>query len=358
MNSTGCTYISLSADDTLEGHDVIMEAPFTTGKTHALCISALQILDIDVKTCQALILTSSFYEAKKIRKFTADVAHSMRLDCPAAVGSRNVDEDISALRDGQQLVVGTPSRVLELIRLDAIKIDGARLLVLDEADEMVARDFTEDILAIHQRMPDSTQCVFLSATMPHYVQEVANKLLRNPLHINISKCARPLHNIKQFYIPVETSDQKLTILSHLTEIFGVTQAVVFCNTRRSLESLVAEFAARNITNSAMHYDLPAFERADLFKEFKSGATAILLATNMLARGIDAHFVELIVNYELPEKDEDYFHRTSSRERFATGCSTVNLVTAAEVGRVREIERFYNTEMEEMPVKKSHLSSNA
>jgi translation initiation factor 4A len=338
--------VNQSADKTIEGHDVIVEAPFTTGKTHALCISALQILDSDLKTCQALILTSSFHEAKKIRKFTADIGLSMQLDCPAAVGSRNVDDDISALRDGQQFVVGTPSRVLDLIQLDAIKIDSARLLVLDEADEMVARDFTEHILAIHQRMPDSAQSVFLSATMPHYVLEVATKLLRNPLHITVSKCARPLHSTKQFYIPLENSDQKLTILSHLTEVFGVAQAVVFCNTRRSLESLVKEFAARGITTSAMHYDLPAFERADLFKEFKSGATATLLATNMLAAGIDAHSVELIVNYELPEKDEDYFHRTSSRERFATGCVTINLVTAAEVGRVSKIEQFYNTKIEE------------
>jgi translation initiation factor 4A len=341
--------MSLSADETTEGHDVIVEAPFTTGKTHALCISALQILDSDVKTCQALVLTSSFYEAKKIRKFTADIGQAMQLDCPATVGSRNADENISALRDGQQFVVGTPSRILELIQLGAIKIDSAILLVLDEADEMAARDFTEHILAIRQRMPNSAQCVFLLATMPHYMQEVTTKLLRNPLHINISKCARPLHNIKQFYMPVENADQKLTILSHLSDIFGVAQAVVYCNSRRSLEALVAEFAAREITTSAMHYDLPAFERADLFKEFKSGATATLLATNMLARGIDAHFVELIVNYDLPDKDEDYFHRTSSRERFAKGCVTVNLVTAAEVGRVREIERFYNTEIEEMPI---------
>jgi translation initiation factor 4A len=339
-----------SADETLEGHDVIVEAPFTTGKTHALCISALQIIDSDVKSCQVLILTSSFYEAKKIRKFTADIGHTMQLDCPAAVGARNGDDDdTGALRDGQQFVVGTPSRVLELIQLDAIKIGSARLLVLDEADEMVARDFTEHILAIHQHMPDSAQGVFLSATMPHYVLEVTAKLLRNPLHINISRCSRPLHNIKQLYMPLENADQKLDILSHLSDIFGVPHAVVFCNTRRSLESLVKDFAARDITTSAMHYDMPAFERADLFKEFRSGATATLLATNMLASGIEAHFVELVVNYNLPDKHEDYFDRTSSRERFAPGCTTVNLVTVAEVGKIREIEQFYNTKIEEMPI---------
>jgi translation initiation factor 4A len=350
-------HMNHSADETIEGRDVIVEAPFTTGKTHALCISALQIIDTDIKTCQALILTSTFYEAEKIAKFTADIGQFIQLDCPASVGRRDIDDDLSALRDGQQFVAGRPSRILELIQLDAIKIDSTRLLVLDEVDEMAARDFTEHILAIHQHMPDSTQGVFLSATLPHDVLEIATKLLRDPLHIKV-KCGRPLHSIKQVYMAVEKEDQKLNILSHFGDVFGVAQAVVFCKTRRTLEWLVKEFALRGITTSAMHYDIPAFKRADLFKEFRSGATATLLATNMLARGIEAHSVSLIINYDLPAKYEDYFHRTSSRGRFAPECITVNLVTADEVCKVHDIEDFYTTKIEEIPIKKSYISTDA
>jgi superfamily II DNA/RNA helicase len=340
-------HMNRSANQTIQGRDVIVEAPFTTGKTYGLCISALQLIDFDIKTCQALILTPTFIEAEKIRKFAADIGQSMQLDS-ASVGRRNVEEDIGALRDGQHFVVGRPSRILELIQLGAIKVDSTRLLVLDEADEMAARDFTEHILAIHRHLPDSTQGVFLSATMPHDVLETATKLLRNPLHIIVSKCGRPLHNIKQFYMAVKSEDQKLEVLSHLGEVFGIAQAVVYCNLRRTLESLAKELAARAITTSAMHYDIPAFQRADLFKEFRSGETATLLATNMLARGIEAHSVSLIINYDLPTKLEDYFHRTSSRDRFAPECITVNLVIAAEVCKIREIEHFYNTKIEETP----------
>lgn len=338
-----------SADLTIEGHDIIMEAPFTTGKTHALCIAALQTLDVDIKTCQALILTSSFSEARKIVKFTSDIAQFMQLGCPAAVGRRNIEDDISALHDGQQFVVGTPRRVLELIQRDTIKIASTKLLVLDAADEMFARDFSEFILAIHQHMPDAKQGVVLSATMPHDVLDIATKLLRNPLHIIVSQCGRPLHRVKQVYMAVEKEDQKLDIFSHLNDIFGVAQAVVFCNTRRKLEWLTSEFASRGMTTSAMHADMPAFERAALMQDFRSGSTATLLATNMLARGIEAHAASLIVNYELPVRHEDYFHRTSSGSRFAQECTTVNLIIAAEVCKVRKIEHFYNTTVEEILV---------
>jgi superfamily II DNA/RNA helicase len=336
------------ADEIFKGRDVIVEAPFTTGKTHALCIAALQALDSDIKTCQALILTRNFFEARKTLEFTTGIAQFMQVDCPVSVERRNIEDNIVALRNGQQFVVGTPGRILELIQLDAIKTDNIRLLVLDEADELVACDFSEHILAIHQHMPASTQSVILSPTMPQDVQDIAIKLLRNPLHIIISKCGRPLHRTKQVYMAVEKEDQKIDILSHFNDVFSVTQAVVFCNTRKTLEWLAQEFSSRGVTTSAMHADMPAFERADLMKEFRSGTTVTLLATNMLARGIEAHAASLIVNYDLPARHEDYFHRTSSGSRFAEGCTTVNLITAAEVGKIRDFEHFYNTEIKEMP----------
>lgn len=340
-------HMNCLADEMTEGRDIILIAPFTTGKTHALCIAALQALDSDIKTCQALILTPTFSEARKIVEFTSDIAQFVQVDGPASVGRRDIQEDISALRDGQQFVVGTPGRILELVQLDELKIDTTRLLVLDEVDELIAREFSANILAIHQHMPDSIQSVLLSAMMPQDVLDIATKLLRDPLHITVSKCGRPLHRAKQVYIVVDKEDRKLDMLSHLNDVFSVTQAVVFCNTRKTLGWLATEFASRGITTSAMHADMPAFERADLLKGFRSGSTATLLATNMLARGIETRSASLIVNYDLPAKHEDYFHRTGSGSRFAEGCTTVSMITAAEVGKIREIEHFYNTEIKEM-----------
>jgi len=333
----------------IEGRDLVVEAPFTTGKTDALCISALETIDADIKTCQALIVTSAFSEAKKILNSIMDICQFMQLDRPAMIGRRKMEEDIPALRDGQQFVVGTPRRVLELIQLGAIKIGSARLLVLDDADEMIARDFSEDILAIRKQMPHNTQGAVLSTTMPQDVLEIANKLLRDPLHIIVSKCGRPLHSVKQAYMGVEKDDWKLDILSHLSDIFGVAQAVVFCNTRRTVEWLSGEFASRGITTSAVHADMAATDRAGLLQDFRSGSSATLLATNMLARGIEVQSASLIINYDMPAKPEDYFHRTSSGSRFAQGCRTVNLITPTEVYKVHNIEHFYNTKIEEVPI---------
>jgi superfamily II DNA/RNA helicase len=342
-------HMNYSANETIEGRDMIVEAPSTTGKTYALCISALQIIDTDIKTCQALILTYSPYD-EKVLKFTADMSQFMQVNCLVHVGRDDIDDDLSALRDGQQFVVGTPSRVLELIQLDAIKIDSIRLLAVDDADNILVRErFTKTILAIHQHMPDATQVVVVSAKMRPKVLEIATKLLRNPLHIIVSNSGRPLHNLKQVYMAVEKEEWKLDILSHFGDVFGVAQAVVLCNTHRTLEWLVKEFSLRGITTSTMHYDIPPLKRAVLLDEFRSGSTATLLAPNMLAHGLDRLSTSLIVNYELPTKYEDYYHRTSSRGRFAPECITVNLVTAAEVCKVHDIEHFYNTKIEEMPI---------
>lgn len=349
MAATSRLRTNWSADEAIEGRDVILEAPFTTGKTHALCISALQVIRADIKTCQALILTSTFFEARKMLEFTTDTCQFMQMDRPAMVGRRNVEDDISSLLDGQQFVVGTPRRVLELIQLDAIKIDSVKLFILDDADELVARDFSEHILALHEQMPHAMQGSVLSATMPKDVLEIANKLLHNPLHIIVSRCGRPLHSIRQVYMVVQKNDWKLDILSHLSDIFGVTQAVVFCNTRRTVEWLAGEFASHGITTSAMHADMAATDRAGLMQDFRSGSSAILLATNMLARGIQAHSASLIINYDLPAKLEDYFHRTSSGSRFAQGCKTVNLITATELCKLHAIGYFYNTQIEEVPI---------
>lgn len=347
--ATNKLHTNQPADKTIEGYDVIVEAPFTTGKTHALCISALQTIDADIKTCQALILTSNFYEARQISDFTNKISQYMQVDCPASVGRRDVESDICALREGQQFVVGTPCRVIELVQRDAIKLDSLKLFILDGADEILARDYSEQIFAIHQHMPHDTQGIILSPTMPDDMLQIAAKLLRNPLHIIVSKCGRPLHSVKQVYMAVEEEDLKLDILSHFGDVFGVAQAIVFCNTRKTLEWLAEEFATRGITASAMHADMTAIERAGLFKEFRSGLAATLLATNRLARGIEAHSASLIINYDLPAKYEDYFHRTSSGSRFAPDCITVNLIPAAEVCKVHNIEHFYNTKIEELPI---------
>jgi translation initiation factor 4A len=345
MTAAYGTRIKTSADETTGGNDVIIEAPPATGKTQGLCIAALQIIDDNIKTCQALMLTSSFDVAQQFQKFASDIGQYMTTDRPASVGRSDIGDDLSALQHGQQFVVGTPDRVLELIQRGAITLHSLKLFVLDEVDRLVSCGSTRQILDIHA--PSFTQVVFLSVATPRDVMKPATSLkLRDVLHIIVKKNGRPLEGIKQFVIAVEKEEQKFEVLSDLIKTLGHTQIVIFCNLRRTMEVLAKSLTDRGITASAMHGDMPAFERAAIMKEFRTGSARILLATNLLARGINEMLPSVVINYDLPAKHEDYVHRTSSDRRIEGQGIAVNLTTAVDVHQIQDIERYFNTKMEE------------
>lgn len=316
----------------------------------------MQLVDSSIKTCQALILTSSFDVAQQIQRFTVEIGRSKQINCSVSAGRIPIDDNKDALRHGQQIVIGTPGRVLDLIRLGAITTGSTKLFVLDEADKMLSCGFTEHILAIHRLLPESMQSVFLSLTTPHDVLEMATRLLRAPLHIALKRrTGHPLNGIKQFYIAVEKEDRKLEVLFDLSKIHGAAQAVVFCNRRTTVEWLAEQLIGRGLTASAVHADMSAIERADILRDFRSGSIRILLATNMLARGIDAQSVLLVVNYDLPTEHEDYIYRTSSRTCPKREAIVVNLTTTSDLSKVHHIENYYNTHIEETSI--SLLSSS-
>ena len=296
-----------------------------------------------------MILTSSLDLAQKIQKMTVEFSKFMQIDCPASIGKMDMGDDISTLSNGQQFVVGTPSRILALTHLHAITTDSIKLFVLDEADKMLSCGFTEHIYAIYRLLPEFTQVVLLSVTMPHDLLAFASGLMHDHLHIIVKQTEHPLDGNKQFYIAVEEENGKFDILSSLNEILADTQKVIFCNTRRQVEWLANELTAYGFTISTMHGDMTAIERAVVMEDFQSGTSRLLLATNLLARGIDVQQSWLVVNYHLPAKYEDYFHRTGSSRRVRRNGVTINLITAAEVYEVRDIEHYYNTQIEEIPI---------
>jgi translation initiation factor 4A len=256
---------------------------------------------------------------------------------------------MKALQDGPQVVVGTPGRVHDMIQRRVLKTDSMKQFVLDEADEMLSRGFTEQIYDIFQLLPQSTQVVLLSATMPQDVLEVTTKFMRDPVRILVKKDELTLEGIKQFYIAVEKEDWKLDTLSDLYETVTITQAVIFCNTRRKVDWLTDKLTARDFTVSAMHGDMDQGQRDVIMKEFRSGSSRVLIATDLLARGIDVQQVSLVINYDLPANRENYIHRIGRGGRFGRKGVAINFVTADDVRMMREIEQFYSTQVEEMPM---------
>jgi translation initiation factor 4A len=338
----------------IKGHDVIAQAQSGTGKTATFSISVLQKIDANVKQCQALILAPTRELAQQIQKVVVAIGDFMNIECHACIGGTSVRDDMKALQDGPQVVVGTPGRVHDMIQRRFLKTDAMKMFVLDEADEMLSRGFTEQIYDIFQLLPQSTQVVLLSATMPQDVLEVTTKFMRDPVRILVKKDELTLEGIKQFYIAVEKEEWKLDTLSDLYETVTITQAVIFCNTRRKVDWLTDKLTARDFTVSAMHGDMDQAQRDLIMKEFRSGSSRVLIATDLLARGIDVQQVSLVINYDLPSNRENYIHRIGRGGRFGRKGVSINFVTAEDVRMMREIEQFYSTQIEEMPMNVADL----
>ncbi|GAA5869941.1 hypothetical protein JCM16303_001846 [Sporobolomyces ruberrimus] len=334
------------------GHDVIAQAQSGTGKTATFSVSILQSIDVALKQPQALVLAPTRELAQQIQKVLVALGDYMNIECFAAVGGTSVREAMAKLQEGVHVVVGTPGRVFDMIQRRALKTDHIKIFCLDEADEMLSRGFKDQIYDVFQLLPPTTQVVLLSATMPTDVLEVTTKFMRDPIRILVKRDELTLEGIKQFYIAVEKEEWKLDTLSDLYETVTITQAVIFCNTRRKVDWLTDKLQAREFTVSAMHGDMDQGQREVIMKEFRSGSSRVLITTDLLARGIDVQQVSLVINYDLPSSRENYIHRIGRGGRFGRKGVAINFVATEDVPALRDIERFYNTQIDEMPMKSS------
>lgn len=331
-----------------EGRDVLAQAQSGTGKTATFTISALQNIDQNERATQALILAPTRELALQIQNVISQIGLYLNVTVHASIGGTSMSDDIEALRSGVQIVVGTPGRVFDMIDRRYFKTHKIKMFILDEADEMLSSGFKEQIYNIFRLLPETTQVVLLSATMPQDVLEVTSKFMNNPVRILVKKDELTLEGIKQFYINVEEEAYKFDCLCDLYDSISVTQAVIFCNTRSKVESLTARLKEANFTVSAIHADLPQAERDTIMNEFRSGSSRILISTDLLARGIDVQQVSLVINYDLPANKENYIHRIGRGGRFGRKGIAINFVTNQDVGMMREIEQFYSTQIDEMP----------
>uniref|UniRef100_A0A1W7R9F4 Eukaryotic initiation factor 4A n=1 Tax=Hadrurus spadix TaxID=141984 RepID=A0A1W7R9F4_9SCOR len=338
----------------VKGLDVIAQAQSGTGKTATFSIAILQQIDTGVRECQALILAPTRELAQQIQKVVIALGDYMNAQCHACIGGTNVREDLRKLEMGVHVVVGTPGRVFDMINRKALRTDSIRIFVLDEADEMLSRGFKDQIYDVFRTLCSNIQVILLSATMPVDVLEVTKRFMREPIRILVKKEELTLEGIKQFYVGVEREDWKLDTLCDLYETLTITQAVIFCNTRRKVDWLTEKMHQRDFTVSAMHGDMDQKERDVIMREFRSGSSRVLITTDLLARGIDVQQVSLVINYDLPTNRENYIHRIGRGGRFGRKGVAINFVTEDDKRTLRDIEQFYNTRIEEMPMNVADL----
>jgi translation initiation factor 4A len=333
----------------LDGRDTIGQAQSGTGKTATFAIGILQRIDYNLKQTQGLILAPTRELAQQIQKVAIALGDYLNVKCHACIGGTSVRDDIDKLRDGQHLVVGTPGRVFDMIGKRHLRVDDLVTFVLDEADEMLSRGFKDQIYDIFKTLPPNIQVCLFSATMPPEILDLTTKFMRDAVRILVKKDELTLEGIRQFYVAIEKEEWKLDTLCDLYETLTITQAIIYCNTRRKVDFLADQLTKRDFTVSTMHADLDQKERDLVMREFRSGSSRVLISTDLLARGIDVQQVSLVINYDLPPNMENYLHRIGRSGRFGRKGVAINFVTNSDVRSMKDIERYYHTQIEEMPM---------
>jgi translation initiation factor 4A len=335
----------------IRGGDIIAQAQSGTGKTGAFSIGLLQRVDFRTRSLQALVLSPT----RELAVQTFDVISAIgeylaegQPFCHTFVGGTNVQQDLKKLQGGVIVAVGTPGRVADVIKRGALRTESLRVLVLDEADEMLSQGFSEQIYEIFKFLPRDIQVALFSATIPDDVLELSKKFLRNPTRILVKRESLTLDGIKQFYVAVE-EDYKIDTLMDLYESVSIAQSVIFANTRRKVDFISEKLNSHNHTVSSMHAEMGKGDREKVMAMFRSGSSRVLVTTDLVARGIDVHHVNIVVNYDLPISKESYLHRIGRGGRYGRKGVAINFVAQKDVDMLKELEAHYHTQIEELPM---------
>ncbi|CEI73975.1 DEAD/DEAH box helicase [Romboutsia hominis] len=328
----------------LSGKDVIGQAQTGTGKTAAFSIPILETINPEDKSLQAVVLCPTRELAIQVSKEIRKISKYMHgIKTLPIYGGQPIDRQIKSLKGGVQIVIGTPGRVIDHINRKTLKMDNVKMVVLDEADEMLDMGFREDIETIISRTPEDRQTVFFSATMPKGILELTKAYQKNPEHIKVVRKELTVPNIKQYYIETRSAN-KLEVLCRLIDVYNPKLSVVFCNTKRGSDELVSELQARGYFADALHGDLKQTQRDIVMDKFRGGTIDILVATDVAARGIDVDDVEAVFNYDLPQDEEYYVHRIGRTGRAGREGISFSFVFGKEMRKMKDIERYTKTKL--------------
>jgi translation initiation factor 4A len=331
------------------GRDILAQAQSGTGKTGTFTIGALSRMDPTLKKAQVLVLVPTRELAQQIESVVTLIGKHLEITAYAATGGTPLRDDMRAIEKGAQFVVGTPGRIYDLMNRRVLNRDTIRILIMDEADQMLEDRFKEQIMCILQLgFPKETQVALFSATMPTEVVEVANQLLQNPIRILIPPEAVTLDGIKQFYVAIDREEYKYEVLCDLYQQLNINQALIYCNKRQRAEWLAEKMSAQGFPLSFIHGEMDVEERRRRMNDFRKGTVRVLISTDLLARGIDVQQVSLVINYELPPQRENYIHRIGRSGRFGRKGVAINLLSPEDTRVMEEIERHYSTKIEVLP----------
>jgi len=330
--------------------DMIAQAQSGTGKTGAFTVGVLQNIDTGVKKVQGLILAPTRELAKQIHDVVAGLGSFMKtLKVQLLVGGTSTEQDISVLKnDTPHIIVGCPGRVHDMIRRNHIRGSDVKMIILDEADEMLSVGFKEQVYNIFNFLSSSVQVCLFSATMPEELHTLSDKFLRNPVKILVKSEQLTLEGIVQHLIALEDDSHKYSTLKDIFQMISVTQSIIYCNSIKRVTDLHEAMLQDNFPVCCIHSGMEKSERDAAFRDFKCGKHRVLISSNVTARGIDVQNVGVVINFDVPKDVHTYLHRIGRSGRWGRKGVAVNFVTRWDIKKIKEFEVYYNTAITEMP----------
>jgi len=333
----------------MEGKDLIGQAQTGTGKTAAFGIPVLEMIDAEDENLQTVILCPTRELAIQVTKeFKKMAKYKKNINVLAVYGGQPIETQIKTLKKGVQIIVGTPGRVMDHMNRHTLKMGNVKIAILDEADEMLDMGFREDIELILSKIPQQRQTLMFSATMPKPILELTGKYQKDPEFIKVVHRELTVPNIDQFYFEVK-EQAKPDILSRLIDIYNLKLSLVFCNTKKRVDGLVEELQIRGYLAEGLHGDMTQKQREFVMGKFRKGYIAILVATDVAARGIDVDDIEAVFNYDIPLDEEDYVHRIGRTARAGKTGVAFSFVAPREIYRIRDIQRYANTKIKSQKI---------
>ena len=334
------------------GRDIIGQAQTGTGKTAAFGIPMIQMIDPNDSRLQAMVLCPTRELAVQVSEEIRKLAKYMhQIKVLPVYGGQEIYRQIKALSAGVQIVVGTPGRVMDHMRRRTIRTGAVKMIVLDEADEMLNMGFREDIETILKDIPEKRQMALFSATMPQPILDIAHAYQNEPQFIRVTPKEVTIDLVKQAYYRVQRKD-KMEVIARLIDYYQPGRALIFCNTKRMVDSLSEELKVRGFMAEALHGDLTQNMRDNVLAMFKKGKCQFLIATDVAARGLDISGVDAVFNYDVPEDIEYYVHRIGRTGRAGRSGRSFTLVSGREIYKIRDIERAFHTTIKERNIPKA------
>ncbi len=339
---------SLALPSILEGKDVIGQAQTGTGKTAAFGIPVLEMLDTSNRSVQAVILCPTRELAIQVAEEIKKLSKYKKTSVLPVYGGQPIERQIKALKRGVQIIIGTPGRIMDHIHRRTIKMDQVKMIILDEADEMLDMGFRDDIEFILEQIPEQRQMLLFSATMPPVILGLTQKYQNNPELLKVTHQEITVPEIKQVYFEVK-AQMKLDLLTRLIDIHNLKLALVFCNTKRRVDRIVSQLQTRGYFADGLHGDMSQNQRDRVMGKFRKGQIEILVATDVAARGIDVDDVEAVFNYDVPNNEEYYVHRIGRTGRAGKTGQAFTFVSGKEIYQLRSIQRYTRVRIEQQKI---------